>query len=45
MEWIGIGIAIAIGFYLAPFVVGLVVMILVGLWVVACKALGGCRDW
>lgn len=27
MEWVGIGIAIAIGFYVAPFVLGAVIMV------------------
>jgi hypothetical protein len=30
MEWIGIGIMIAIGFYLAPMVIGLVMVMVVG---------------
>jgi ABC-type sulfate transport system permease subunit len=30
MEWIGIGIMIDIGFYLAPMVIGLVMVMVVG---------------
>jgi hypothetical protein len=30
MEWIGIGIMIAFGFYLAPMVIGLVMVMVVG---------------
>ena len=43
MEWIFIGIAVAIGFYLAPFVLAtaLATLGLIGLGL--CRLFGGCR--
>ncbi len=44
MEWIGVGIAIAIGFYLAPVVVMFVLGALAIVGVGVCRFFGGCRD-
>lgn len=32
MEWIGIGICVAIGFYIAPFVIGAVLTVVGGIF-------------
>ena len=43
MEWIGIGIAIAIGFYIAPFVITVVGGILGAIGFGICRMFGGCK--
>jgi len=43
MEWIGIGIAIAIGFYIAPLVLGFFAMGIGAIAILICKLFGGCR--
>lgn len=43
MEWIGIGIAVAIGFYLAPFILGAIVFGVAAVAVGICRLFGGCR--
>ncbi len=44
MEWIGIGILLAIGYWLAPFVVAALVGLFAFLGVFVCKLFGGCKD-
>ena len=44
MEWIFIGICIAIGFYLAPMVVSIIVAIFVGIYVVLNEILKSIID-
>ena len=44
MEWIFIGICIAIGFYLAPMVVSIIVAIFVGIYVVLNEILKSIVD-
>lgn len=43
LDWILIGIAVAIGFYLAPFVVMVVGGIIAGIGIAICKLFGGCK--
>lgn len=43
MEWLGIGIMLAIGFYLAPVVITLVVGIVGAVGIGICKLFGGCK--
>lgn len=43
MEWIGIGLMVAIGFYLAPVVIMAVVGVVGGLLIGICKLFGGCK--
>jgi hypothetical protein len=43
MEWIGIGIAIAIGFYFAPFVIGVVAVAVGATFIGICQLFGGCK--
>lgn len=43
MEWIGIGIMVAIGFYIAPFVITSCIAIVGVIGIGICKLFGGCK--
>jgi hypothetical protein len=43
MEWIFIGFMVAIGIYLAPLVIGAVVMTVGAIGYGVCRLLGGCK--
>jgi hypothetical protein len=43
MEWIGIGIAIATGFYVAPFVIAVVTVAVGATLIGICQFFGGCK--
>jgi len=43
MEYIVIGIAIAIGFYIAPLVITILGATVLGIGVGICKLFGGCK--
>ena len=43
MEWIGIGIALAIGFSIAPLVITILGATILGVGVGICKLFGGCK--
>ena len=44
MGWIGIGIFLAIGYYVAPLIIGVIFAVIAGVFYGICRLFGGCRN-